>query len=843
MLFIMSYSLVVSGQNNSIPDSIPKRDTIYMDDQSLEEIIDFMAVDSIYSDIRNKKTHLYRDAKIVFGDITMTAGYMMIDLQKNEVLTSYLIDSLGKKTGKPEFNDGQEKMTASRIRYNFDTKKGYIQEVMTQQEENYLFMEVAKRQSNEEIHFLKGRFTTCDLEEPHFHFQLSKAILIPEKRIVSGPMNLWIKGVPTFLALPFIIIPQQKNQLNGFIFPQVIPGSNYGFGFDKLGYYIPINDRLQTTVYGTLYSRGSFGIGNVTDYYSKYKYRGSITLGYDRFRVGFPSNKAKTNIKVLWTHQKDAKSNPNLQFRSNVNFYSINNPQFNLDPVNNQYLNNTFNSDIALDRSFANLPIRTGIKISARQSSVNKTIELNSPTVNFNMTQIFPLRKLVNGSQGWRQVIARFGVTYDMESKNKSTFSDSLLQQFDVTKIGQGFKNGITQSATAKTTAGLLKNTLKINPSITYRNNINFQTVQKFNDSTDTTGVMENFVRTDLLKQTGMAQFLDFRVNATTVLYSYYKFIGKRKSLLRHIFTPTIGYSFIPNLNPNQELNTVNTTTPLNYSRFEQSVYSSGTTNDQGLITFSMNNTFELKQTSDKDTITGFRKTKLVDNFTISGNYDMLKDTMNLSDFSWNLRISPLKSVSFQASGVYSPYNWNDTTGTKLKEFALNERNSLGRFLNSTFSTGFTLAPKRSLEKIQEVKDNMEKNWDSDYQYFLLHPEQMVTFEIPWKATISHNVTWNINQFRTEVNRDRSSIVQTIRVDGDVSFTKRWKLSGNGSFDLETARITYTQLALVRDMHCWQLSFNWTPIAQVKFFSFQMNAKASMFQDAKVRFQKPPFFL
>lgn len=819
------------------------KDTLYVVDRSFEEIVDYTSADSIFMDVRNKKVHLYRNAKIVYGDITMKAGYIVYDFEKNEVLTTWLIDSLGKKEGKPEFDDGVEKMTASSIRYNFDTKKGYIKDVTTQQEENYLYMEVAKRQANEDIHFLKGKFSTCDLEEPHYHFQLSKAILIPEKRIVSGPMNLWVKGVPTFIALPFMIIPQQKDRLSGFIFPQIIPSSNYGFGFEKLGYYIPINDKLQTTVYGSLYSRGSFGITNVTDYYSKYKYKGNFTLGYDRFLNGFPSKKAKTNIEILWNHQKDAKSNPTLQFRSNVNFYSINNPQFNLDPLNNQYLNNTFNSDISVDKSFANLPLRTGIKLTARQSTVNKTIELNSPTLNLNLTQIFPLKKLVSGSNGWRQAIARFGVTYDMEGKNQSIFADSLLQKLKIAQIGQGFKNGISQRATAKTTVGFFKNTLKINPSMTYRNDYNFQTIEKFNDSIDTTSVVQHFIRTDLLKDAGMAQFFNLSINATTVLYSYFKVAGKNKTLLRHVFTPSLSYTFIPSLNKNSSLQVTNVNKPLDYSRFEQSVYNSSTVNDQRVIIFSMNNTLELKQKSKKDTVTGFRKIKLIDNFSISGQYDQLKDTMNLSNINWNIRISPIQILSFQASGIYSPYNWIDSTGTTVKEFAWNERGKLGRTTNSNFATSLTLISKENRAKLADAKEKIEENWNSDYQYFLLHPEQMVSFEIPWKATISHNFTWNLNEFRNSQNRDRASIVQTIRIDGDISFTKRWKLSGNSSFDFETAKITYTQLALVRDMHCWQLSFNWTPIAQVKFFSFQMNAKASLFQDAKIRFQKPPFQL
>ncbi|MFT7345537.1 MAG: hypothetical protein ACI9XP_002133 [Lentimonas sp.] len=108
---------------------------------------------------------------------------------------------------------------------------------------------------------------------------------------------------------------------------------------------------------------------------------------------------------------------------------------------------------------------------------------------------------------------------------------------------------------------------------------------------------------------------------------------------------------------------------------------------------------------------------------------------------------------------------------------------------------------------------------------------------------LGHVYSINANQSISVVNQDRFRSVQTLNANGDLSFTKRWKLSGNTSFDFESGKVTYTQLNLIRDLHCWTLSFNWTPIAQVKFFSFQMNAKASMFQDAKLKLQKPPFFL
>lgn len=825
--------LIITGLTPGFAQTTAK-DTLYVNDEGVEDIITYKSADSIYVDIKNNKVHMYSNARIETPMVKMDAGYILIDLDKNEILATYLIDSLGNKAGQPHFTDGTEDITASSIRYNLDTQKGYIQDVMTKQDENYLYMGVAKRQTNEEIHFKQGRFTTCDLEEPHFHFQLSKAVLVPEKRIVSGPMNLWIKGVPTFLGLPFIIIPQQKDKLTGFIFPRVVPSSNYGFGFQDLGYYLPINDYIQTTFFGTLYSRGSFGLKNQTDYYKQYGFRGSITLGFESFRSGFPTNNTQNNFQFLWTHTQERNSNPNWNFSSNVNFNSINNSQINLDPTYNQYLNNSFNSDIRLDRTFGRLPIRAGMKMSTRQSTVTKNIELISPVANFNMTQVYPFRKLFKRSSGYRQFFTRFGVTYDFEGKNTSTFADTLLQQGRFVDIQNQFKNGISQRVAMKTTVGILKNMVKINPSLNYGNYYNFQTIEKY---LDTNGVAQN----RLVNKPMMSQQLSFNANLTTVLYSYYRFIGKRQTKLRHVLTPSLGYSYQPNLNPeNTYINSVNQ--DVIYSPFERSVYTNYSTRTAGLITFGMNNTLELKQKSDKDTITGFRKIKLLDNFSVTGNYDLLKDSMNLSDLNTSLRISPTQFLNFVSTGQFSPYDWVDSTGAKTKEYAIQSSGRLGRFTTVSFNTNLVLTNRKGRKKLAETKEKLDESWNADYNYFALHPEQLVSFDIPWKLTVSHVYSVTANQNISVLNNSRYNQVQTLGFNGDVSFTKRWKLSGNANLDIKTQQVTYTQLALVRDMHCWTLSFNWTPIAQVQFFSFQMNAKSTLFQDAKLRFQKPPFF-
>ena len=169
-------------------------------------------------------------------------------------------------------------------------------------DEFYFRMGTAKRQSNEELHLRQGILTTCDLPEPHYHFQLSKGVLVPNERIVTGPMNLYVSGIPTPLGLPFAFIPtNQKERTSGLLFPEFIPLSAYGFGFQNLGWYFPINERFQTSVYANLYSRGSWGLRNDLDYAKRYGYNGRLSLGFQQFNSGFPTNLKQNKVTVVWS--------------------------------------------------------------------------------------------------------------------------------------------------------------------------------------------------------------------------------------------------------------------------------------------------------------------------------------------------------------------------------------------------------------------------------------------------------------------------------------------------------------------------------------------------------------
>ncbi|MDC0099466.1 putative LPS assembly protein LptD, partial [Crocinitomicaceae bacterium] len=471
-----------------------------------------------------------------------------------------------------------------------------------------------------------------------------------------------------------------------------------------------------------------------------------------------------------------------------------------------------------------------------------KNISLTSPIVNVNVTSFYPLKKLIKSAKKgpFREMGRRMAVVYNFKGENRALFQDTLIRDGQYGTIGSQFMNGFDQNARIQTTTGFFKNTWKLTPSITYGNKINFQQTRKsFNN--------DGSIQVDTIQKVGMAHTLNFNASLTTVLYSYYRFFGKNKPLLRHVLTPSFSYSFQPNLNTvisyyEPIIGGANVDT-LTYSPFERSLYSISAIRPQQTFSFGFNNSFELKRKSEKDTITGFKKTRIVDALSFRGSYDFRDTLTPLSNISSNLRVSPTKWMNFVTTASFSPYGWDSTTGADTIAYAVNTDQGLGRFKSTTFATTFTLTSKQGRERLGNAIDNIGQNWNADYEYYLLHPEHFLDFDIPWKLSFSHVYTLSANTNITTDNSRRYNNIHTLMVNGDISFTKRWKLGTRTNLDLKEFNITNSLLTLTRDMHCWALSFRWTPIGTNKSFMFTMRSTSSLFQDAKIELRKPPAFL
>jgi hypothetical protein len=829
------FSTVISWFSNDFA-----QDTIVINSKDLESIISYSSRDSMYTDFKKKQVHLFGDAHLNYDDVDMRASYLLVDLENNEVFATYTLDSLGNRIGEPVFVQGGDTVRTSSLRYNFKTEKAYIREVAIHQDEFYLTMESGKRQQNGDIHFVAGKFTTCNLEEPHYHFFLSRAVMVPDKRIVTGPMNLWIMGVPTPLGLPFSIIPQkkQREQQHGFLMPQFTAVSAYGFGFQNLGYYFPINDRLQTTLYATLYSRGSFGINSQTDYSIRYKFRGNFEAGYQYFRTGFPDSTSLSNVVVRWNHQQDAKANPKWSFNSAVNFNSNSTNKQTLNPQNTQYFNNTLNSDINLGRTFKGTPLSMRLKASMRQNSSNQRISMNLPDFNVTATRFYPFKRK-KGVVGKTRSYESIGMTYFLDATNRADFNSRYLSNGDFDSIGQTFMNGARHSTTVQWTLNLLKSIVRFTPSVTYSQKYNFQTIQKTYDSGTSSLVV------DTLNKSSFSQQFSANGSLTTNLYSYVRFIGKRGTLLRHVMTPTVSFSYAPSIQVGIASYTDANGNKVFYSQHERSVYSESYSSSKGSsrIDITLNNSFELKQRSDKDTVTGFRKLRIIDNLNLSTSYDVFKDSMNWNNLNIGMVINPIDVLNINVRAVHSWYEWDKQTGVSGSDYAVNTGQGIGRLTTISVATGWTLTSKESRDILQSQQAEMSATWNPQYQNWMITPSQIVSFAIPWKISFNHILTYSVNTDQTKFAERKYVPNNTLTVTGDVTLTENWKVTATGYLDAESGKVTNANLVLYRNIHCWNLLFNWTPIGTNKSFMITVRGNGSALSNAQFRLQRPPLVL
>ena len=263
---LFCFFLVLSttnAQNNSTSDSV--KDSIYSNDPILDKIISF-AEDSIDYDLQNNKVILYHNAKINYQNIELQAAYIEIDSKNNTVFAKSLKDSLGNNYGYPNFTENNNSFSSKEITYNFKTKKGIIKEVVTKEGESFIHGKKVKKEESDVLFTYNGKYTTCNLDHPHFAIKAKKIKTIPNKKIITGPAVLEFGGVPTPIALPFGFFPNQKKQSSGIIFPTYGESRNLGFFLRNGGYYFAINDKMDFSLKGDIYTKGSWALRANSNY-------------------------------------------------------------------------------------------------------------------------------------------------------------------------------------------------------------------------------------------------------------------------------------------------------------------------------------------------------------------------------------------------------------------------------------------------------------------------------------------------------------------------------------------------------------------------------------------------
>lgn len=804
----------------------------------LEAPVNYTSEDSMILDLKHEKAYLYENAHIDYGEYSLEACFIIFDFKTKNVTAKYCVDSTGTKRGMPVLSDGETSTEADSLKFNFESKRGITYHVKLQEGEGYVHGNKVKRQENGEIHIDTALYTTCDLDHPHYYFKLRKAIIIPDDKIISGPINLYIADIPTPLGLPFAFLPNQKKGSNGVIIP-TYGESTLGFFLANGGYYHKFkNDQLATAITGDIYTKGSWALYNNTSYAKRYKYSGDFGLTFRKTKQGekeFSDYSEQTDFLVEWSHKQDPKSIPGMTFRGSVkagtgSVYQNDFGNNVVSPTN--YLNNTFNSNIAFGKTFRKVPSNLSVNLRHSQNSNTRIVSFTLPDITYSVNRFYPAKWFKGGSvvkSSARKQLEKIGITYILNAKNETSIADTLLSLNHLERLENNMRNGIKHTATASASFPFLGNAITFTPTINANALMYGESTRRYFDN------VNNEIVTDTLRGFEVPMWATFSAAFTSKIYGFYEFAefmqGKKKSRIRQVITPSANFSFRPD-NGLQYSYVRDSLGKLNYATpFDSQIYGSSPTGSSGKVTFNLINAFEMRQNNLNDT-TGdnpFLYKSLLDNLTLSSGYDFMRDSLNWDNLSLSGRtnIAQLFTTRFGAS--FDPYA-RDSSNVIINQFTKDVEGKMFNLTNANLAFGINLKSKKNKKKVESEKANKE-----ELEEINTNLEQYTQFGEAWNwsLNIGYNMAYN-RQFRYEA-KDTFNLTQTINLSGQMNVTANWNFNFQTNYDITNKKFSYTSVAITRDLHCWQMTFNWVPFGYMKSYNIQINVKSSILQDLKLQ--------
>ncbi len=837
------------------------RDTVETDTvrppRLLTDIVEYEAADYMRLSPGENRMYLYDQAQIIYGEMVITAGLIIVDNDKNEVYAYGIPDSTGAYSQKPIFTQGQNTVEPDSIRFNFTSQKALVYNSRTTEGAFKVLGEVTKRE-NDSVYFMQNvRFTTSENEEdPDYFFFARRIKFVPKKKIVTGLVNMYIADVPTPLGLPFGYFPMTEEQTSGFILPSFGQTNQQGYFLQNGGYYFAISDYVDLMVLGDYYTNGSYGLRTESSYAKRYRFRGNVNLRYEnnlQSERGFPDFSQSTNYNLQWNHSQDAKANPSSRFSASVNLGSSNYYRESVNQANTaNVLNNSMSSTVSYSKTFDGEPqINYSVTATHRQNINTQEIDMTLPTVQASMGRIFPLAPKLGTKKG---LIENINFQYNVRGENRILTSDSL---FFTAEMFRDANFGAQHNIPISTNFKVLKH-FSVSASSNYQESWVFRTFER-----DFDPVSRRVVITDTIRGFDSFRSYNFSTNIGTTIYGLVNFgADKKYQAIRHVMRPSISYNINPAFDQYyDEIEVINDQDPtLNryetYSRFTGSLYSPPGQIFSSSIGLSISNNLEAKVRDRDSTATEPKKVTLLNNFNVSTSYNMAPDgetdAPRFSPFALrgSVPIVPNKLDINLAANV-DMYAL-DNNNRRINELNISNGGSLFRFTNANVSFGYSFSSKDFAAGGEEETDQLEnetfrnggrpddlfgKGTDIDGTFFdeedvFENKEEDVNnewynYKIPWDFRVQYTMTYN------NVARQNEISSHSIMFSGDVEIAPKWVIGGSSSYDIKNAGFGFTQLRFMRDLDSWRMNFSWTPFGPRSAWYFFIGIKSSILQDIK----------
>ncbi|MBT8196514.1 MAG: LPS-assembly protein LptD, partial [Bacteroidia bacterium] len=689
----------------------------------------------------------------------------------------------------------------------------------TQEGGGYILASTTKKIDETSYYIKSGRYTTCNLPEPHYSINSNKLKVIQNKKIVTGPAYLTIADVPTPLVIPFGFFPNKSGRNNGIIIPTYGESTALGFYLRDGGYYFGLGDYFDMALTGDIYSLGSWGSGSIINYANRYKYNGSLNLTYKQIRTSdreLPDFALNKEFFIRWNHKQDPKARPNSIFSAQVNAGTIDN--FTVDPQPDiNYLRNEFRSSISYSKSWPGKPYNFTISANHNQNSSSRVVNVTLPEASFSINRFNPLKgkDKISGTKWHSKMVDNLGVSLRTNLRNQLQATDSTL--FD--NISDDMQNGLAFTVPISTSLKVFKY-FTLSPSVTYNERWYLSTIRRGYSSTD-----NQIVTLDTVRQFTTQRDFITSASLNTRVYGLKQFKGKKIAAVRHVMSHTLSFNYRPDFSEPKYgyygITQINAEGDQGtYSLFQNGILGGPPSGKLGSLAYSIDNNLEMKVKPKSDTITDLKKIKILESLRFSTSYNLALDSLNLSNIRIDGRTTLFNRASLSFGGVVNPYVL-DTLGRTINTFELSENNRLGRLTSANVSLGFSL---------KNINTDRKSNAGTQAELDQINadPFGYVDFSVPYNLGVNYSMTY------TKSGLNPSALNQFVNFNGDLSLTDKWKITFNSGYDFQEKDFSYTSLGFYRDLHCWEMRLNWIPFGFQQSYNFQINVKSSVLQDLKL---------
>ncbi|MCB9178378.1 MAG: LPS-assembly protein LptD [Flavobacteriales bacterium] len=803
--------------------------------QTLESEVRYSARDSMRYDIASQTVYLFGAATVKYGDVEMTADRIVFDFKNEETQAHGAPDSSGAVVGKPHFTQDGSVIEADSIRYNFKSKQGLIRQVRTQEQESWVSANLSKRHANGEVHSKGGMLTTCDRPNPHYHFKVSRMMVIPDDKIIAGPAYMKIWRIPTPLAIPFGMFPNVKGGSAGVLIPTWGFDQSRGYYLLNGGWYQPISDHMDLSVTGDIYTRGSWALRTGSRYKTRYRYGGNVDLSYSTLLNSdpeFPDFSRQRNFFIRWNHQVDPKASLTDRFTASVNLGTSQNFTNNFNSSTVDYLSNTFQSNVAWTHLWPGKPYNLAVNLRHSQNTLNRTFDITVPAVTFNLQRIFPFQRLRPVSAPSR-FYDQIGVNYTANFDNRLTTTEQQLSWDNLPALARNMKNGIRHTAAVTTT---LKNKfVTLNPEIRLTDRMYFEQLRKTRVSTADT----SYTVTDTVPRFAAPFEWSAGATLTSKIYGMYTFRGRRIKAIRHVLTPSVGFNYRPDQSTQIEGPFGSNGSITSYSPYDIGIYGKPAAGESGTVNLGLIQNLEAKVRDGKamrdsaavSDALQLKKIKLFDYVGITTSYDIFKDSLRWAPMNLAARTAFFNKLNVNVVSVWDPYAV-DRFGQRIDRSERSVTGKLARMTYTNVALGIDLKSKRYGQAPSSAPSNDQQVVEES------DPSKgaRINFSVPWRLGLSYS--YDLNRTYAD-NSFMDTQRQSVLFNGDLNVLKYWKLGFSSGYDLVAQEWTPTSLNLYWDLHCWEFNFNIIPLGVRKSFSFRINVKASILRDLKFEQRRP----